>query len=100
MSKTVTTRIEDDCVIKIDEMAKRKGVERSALLRSFLLYALKEHTIRESLADYQEGRITLWEAAQRCDQTLWEMIQEVKQRHIHSSYDLKELEKDIMELHG
>jgi len=34
MAKTVTTRLDDGYVKKIDEMAARKGIDRSALLRS------------------------------------------------------------------
>jgi len=59
MAKTVTTRLDDGYVKKIDEMAARKGVDRSALLRSFFLYALKEHTIRDALEDYKAGTTTL-----------------------------------------
>ena len=100
MAKTVTTRLDDGYVKKIDEMAARKGIDRSALLRSFFLGALKEHTIRDSLEDYKAGVTTLWEAAQRCDLSLWEMIREVKRAHIHTSYDLKEFEKDLRALNG
>lgn len=52
-AKTVTTRLGDGYVKKIDKIAARKGIDRSALLRSFLLCALKEHTIRDSLEDYK-----------------------------------------------
>jgi metal-responsive CopG/Arc/MetJ family transcriptional regulator len=100
MAKTVTTRLDDGYVKKIDEIAAQKGVDRSALLRSFFLYALKEHTIRESMEDYKAGITTLWEAAQRCNISLWEIIQEVKRAHIHTSYDVKELEKDLRALNG
>jgi metal-responsive CopG/Arc/MetJ family transcriptional regulator len=100
MTKTVTTRLDDEYVKKIDELAARKGVDRSALLRSFLLYALKEHRLQDALEEYKAGIITLWEAAQHCNLSLWEIIQEVKHAHIHTSYDLKELEKDLMALNG
>ena len=100
MAKTVTTRLDDGYVKQIDEMAARKGIDRSALLRSFFLCALKEHTIRDSLEDYKAGTTTLWEAAQRCNLSLWEMIREVKHAHIHTSYDLKEFEKDLRALNG
>jgi hypothetical protein len=85
---------------QIDEMAARKGIDRSALLRSFFLCALKEYTIRDSLEDYKAGIATLWEAAQRCNLSLWEMIQEVRRAHIHTSYDLKEFKKDLSALNG
>ncbi|MFC1820177.1 UPF0175 family protein [Thermodesulfobacteriota bacterium] len=98
MATTITTRLDDKYVEKIDEMAASRGVDRSALLRSFLLYALKEHTIQQSLENYKQGKITLWETAQQCNLSLWEMIQEVKQRHVHTSYGIKELEKDLRDL--
>ncbi|PXF55985.1 MAG: hypothetical protein C4B57_00585 [Deltaproteobacteria bacterium] len=60
----------------------------------------KEHTIRDSLEDYKAGIVTLWEAAQRCNLSLWEMVQEVKRAHIHTSYDLKEFKKDLRALNG
>lgn len=100
MAKTVTTRLDDGYVKKIDKIAARKGIDRSALLRSFLLCALKEHTMRDSLEDYKAGTTTLWEAAQRCNLSLWEMTREVKRAHIHTSYDLKEFEKDLRALNG
>ena len=95
MTTTVTTRLDDTYVKKINELALRKGVDRSAILRSFLLSALKEHNIDEALERYQEGKITLWEAARACDLSLWEMVQEVQERHVHCSYEVKELEKDL-----
>ena len=100
MAKTITTRLDDEYVKKIDELAARKGVDRSALLRSFLIYALKEHSLRDSLEDYKAGRITLWEAAQRCNMSLWEIVQEAKDAHVHISYNLKEFEKDSRALNG
>ena len=98
MAKTITTRLDDEYVKRIDELAAQKGVDRSALLRSFLLYALKEQIIRDSLENYKSGKTTLWETAQQCNLSLWEMIQQVKHSHIHASYDLKELEKDLRAL--
>lgn len=100
MAKTVTTRLDDRYVKRIDEIAARKGIDRSALLRSFFLCALKEQTVRDSLEDYKAGIATLWEAAQACNLSLWEMIQEVKRAHIHTSYDLKEFKKDLRTLNG
>ena len=100
MTKTLTTRLDEESVKKIDELAERRGVDRSAILRSFLLASLKEESIRASLDDLQAGKSTLWEAAQRCDLSLWEMIREAQARHIRSSYDLRELERDLAALDG
>jgi predicted HTH domain antitoxin len=100
MAKTVTTRLDDKCVSKIDEMAAKKGIDRSALLRLFLVNSLREQTIQDSLESYKSGTITLWEAAQHSNLTLWEMIKEIEKAHIHSNYDLTELKKDLKALNG
>lgn len=100
MAKTVTTRLDDKYVRKIDEMAAKKGVDRSALVRLFLINSLREQTIRDSLEEYQSGAITLWEAAQKCNLTLWEIIKEIEKAHIYVSYDLKDLKKDLKILNG
>ena len=100
MPKTVTTRLDDKYVDKIDEMAARKGIDRSALLRLFLVNSLEEQTIRDSLEEYTSGAITLWEAAQHCNLSLWEMIKEIEKAHIYTNYDLNDLKKDLKKLHG
>jgi predicted HTH domain antitoxin len=100
MAKTVTTRLDDKCVSQIDEMAAKKGIDRSALLRLFLVNSLREQTIQDSLESYKSGTITLWEAAQHSNLTLWEMIKEIEKAHIHSNYDLTELKKDLKALNG
>jgi len=100
MAKTVTTRLDDECVGKIDEMAAKKGIDRSALLRLFLVNSLREQTIQDSLESYKAGTITLWEAAQLSNVTLWEMIKEIEKAHIHSNYDLTEFKKDLKALNG
>ena len=100
MAKTVTTRLDDKSVNKIDEMAAKKGIDRSALLRLFLINALKEQTIQDSLESYKSGTVTLWEAAQKCNLTLWEMIKEIQKAGFQSNYDLNELKKDLNALNG
>ena len=100
MAKTVTTRLDDEYVIKIDEMAAKKGIDRSALLRLFLVNSLKEQTIKDSLESYKSGTVSLWEAAQHCNLTLWEMIKEIKKAHIPSNYDLNDLKRDLEALNG
>jgi predicted HTH domain antitoxin len=100
MTKTITTRLEEEYVKKIDELAAQRGVDRSAFLRSLLVSALKEQMIQESVRAYSDGKITLWEAAQHCEMSLWEIVRELRQRHIHASYDVGAFEKDLTALNG
>lgn len=95
MPVTVTTRVEDELAKVIDEVAKREGMDRSTVIRRFLLKAVKDWLIERSLEDYEQGKVTLWEAARRCDLSLWEIINEVKKREIHVPYTLEELKGDL-----
>jgi len=95
MPVTVTTRVEDELAEAIDAVAKKEGMDRSTVIRRFLLKAVKEWLIEKSLEEYRDGKITLWQAAKRCGISLWEMVDEVKKREVHVPYSLEELREDL-----
>ena len=95
MPVTVTTRVEEELAKIIDSIAKREGMDRSTVIRRFLLRAVKDWLIEKSLDEYEEGKLTLWQAAEKCGLSLWEMINEVKKREIHVPYTLEELKEDL-----
>ena len=95
MPVTVTTRVEDELAKAIDEVANREGMDRSTVIRRFLSKAVKDWLIERSLKDYEEGRMTLWQAAAKCGLSLWEIIDEVKKREVHVPYTLEDLREDL-----
>lgn len=95
MPVTFTTRVEEELAKVIDEVARSEGTDRSTVIRRFLMKAVKEWMIERSLEDYEQGKVTLWQAAARCDMSLWEVISEVKKREIHVPYTLEELKEDL-----
>lgn len=95
MPVTVTTRVEEELAKIIDSIAKREGMDRSTVIRRFLLRAVKDWLIEKSLDEYEEGKLTLWQAAEKCGLSLWEMINEAKKREIHVPYTLEELKEDL-----
>lgn len=95
MPVTVTTRVEEELAKIIDSIAKREGMDRSTVIRRFLLKAVKDWLIERSLEEYKDGKLTLWQAAEKCGLSLWEMIDEVKKREIPVPYTLDELKEDL-----
>ena len=95
MPVTVTTRVDDELAKIIDQIVKEEGMDRSTVIRRFLSRAVKEWLIDRSLNDYEDGKLTLWQAAKRCDLSLWEMINEIKKREVHVPYTLEELREDL-----
>ncbi len=95
MPVTVTTRVEDELAKAIDEVAKREGMDRSTVIRRFLSKAVRDWLIERSLEDYEEGKLTLWQAAAKCGLSLWEMVDEAKKREVHVPYTLEDLREDL-----
>ena len=98
MPITITTRVDDELAKTIDSIAKKEGMDRSTVIRRFLQTAVKNWIIQKSLEEYENGKITLWQAAKRCNLTLWEIIEEANKRGIHVPYTIEDLEEDLKDL--
>ena len=95
MPVTYTTRIEEDLAKVIDEVSKEEGMDRSTVIRRFLMKAVKEWLIEKSLEDYEQGKVTLWQAAERCGLSLWEIVIEARKSELHVPYTLEEFREDL-----
>ena len=95
MATTITTRVENKIVKDIDNVASKEAIDRSAVIRRFLIKSIKEWKIQKNLEDYEKGKTSLWHAAEKCDLSLWEMMDEVKTRNITVPYGLNELKEDL-----
>lgn len=95
MPTTLTTRVENDLAKIIEEVSKEEGMDRSTVIRRFLMKAAKDWLIEKSLREYEEGKITLWQAARKCSLSVWEMVDEAKKREVHVPYTLAEFKEDL-----
>ncbi|MBS7651356.1 MAG: UPF0175 family protein [Candidatus Bathyarchaeia archaeon] len=95
MPITITTRVEDELARIIDSIARIEGTDRSTVIRRFLLRATRDWLIEKSLEEYEQGELTLWQAAKKCELSIWEIISEVKKRGVHVPYTLEELKEDL-----
>ncbi|MEM2107180.1 MAG: UPF0175 family protein [Candidatus Bathyarchaeia archaeon] len=95
MPITITTRVEDELARIIDSIARIEGTDRSTVIRRFLLRATRDWLIEKSLEEYERGKLTLWQAAKKCELSIWEIISEVKKRGVHVPYTLEELKEDL-----
>ena len=98
MGVTLTTRVDEKLAKLIDEVAREEGMDRSTVIRRFLARAVRDWLIERNLKEYEEGKVTLWQAADRCNISLWEMIEEARKREIRIPYTLEDLMEDIEDL--
>jgi len=90
LSKTISTRLDEKDVKKLEEIAKEESLDRSALIRKFLLQKIKEYEIKRMLTLYQKGIVSLQEAATQANITLYEMMEYVQKENIKPPDQSKE----------
>jgi len=83
MSKTISTRIDEKDAEKLEKIAEKENIDRSALVRKFILQKLKEYDIKEMTELYQKGIVSLQEAASQANVSLYEIMEYVQKENIH-----------------
>lgn len=96
-SKTVSTRLGEDEIQLLDELASRSGLDRAGMTKALLRRGLAELRYDQAVSAYRAGRVTLSRAAEMAAVSEWEFIARLDERHLSLTYDVQELEDD---LHG
>ena len=90
MSKTISTRIDDETAEKLEKIAEKENIDRSALVRKFILQKLKEYEIEQMTKLYQKGVVSLQEAASQANVSLYEIMEYVQKENIRPPDQAKE----------
>lgn len=96
-SKAVSTRLKENEIKRIEQIAKKEHIDRSALLRKFVLTSLKNYFVEESAKNYQKGLISLAEAATQAEVSIWEMMDYIQLHNIRPPpEDPSNIEKELI----
>jgi predicted HTH domain antitoxin len=93
--ETVTTRLSEDEVSKLDWLARFQHTNRSQILRKVIDEGLEEELIEQALQLYQRGEISLWKAAELAGKSLSSMMDEAHRRKIPHQYSIDDFLQDI-----
>ena len=93
--EAVTARLPRDMLREVERLAQKEKVDRSELIRRLLDFALQQKRIDEAVRAYQEGKVTLWKAAEIAGISLRKMMELVRTKKITVSYTLDDLRRDI-----
>ncbi|MFQ6125925.1 MAG: UPF0175 family protein [Candidatus Heimdallarchaeota archaeon] len=99
MSVTLTTRTDPKTAAEIDKIAQEEQTDRSTAIRKLIEIGLSVKTLEKALNLYAKRKITLWKAAEIADRSLWEMIEEIRQRRI-VVYTEEEAREDLRAIFG
>jgi predicted HTH domain antitoxin len=83
MTKTVSTRLNDEEVELLNKIAEEENIDRSSLIRKFVLDKMKFYKIQQMAKYYQQGVVSLQEAATQAKVTIYEMMAYLQKENIH-----------------
>ena len=90
MSKTISTRLEDNEVEKLDEITKIEKIDRSSLIRKFILEQIKIYEMKNASEYYRKGLMSMQEAATAAQVSLYEMMDYLQKEKIRPPLQSKE----------
>lgn len=96
--KTVSARIDEEILREVDDIVRKRGVDRSEVIRELLKIGLREYRLREALELVREKRATLWRAAELAGVSYREMLEKLRQHNIPFPLSKEELLAEIEEV--
>ena len=97
-TQAVTTRLGDELLEEVEEVAREESVDRSSAIQRLLKIGLREYKMERVLILYRDGKVTLWRAAELAGVSLREMMEAIRTRDIPYQYDVEALEEYVEEL--
>jgi metal-responsive CopG/Arc/MetJ family transcriptional regulator len=95
MNQAIGIRLDNDFIKKVDILSKEEVTDRSSIIRKLIVIGYK-NLIKNKLAQkYKEGKITISEAANKAEITIWEMEQYLVEQGFKSSYSIEDLKNEI-----
>ena len=97
MTKLVTigVRIPEEILKDLEESAKEENMDKSTVIRQFIMEGLREYKRERAARLYKEQRVSIDGAAELAGLTAREMIDYLIKRGHKSSYSYKDLEKEM-----
>ncbi len=96
MTKPITLRLPRQTAQKLNEVAKKEGKNRSALIRELLEKGVKEKKVDHIVELYQKGQVTAWRAAQLAGISLWAFYKILEEKEILIQYSQHDLYQDLI----
>jgi predicted HTH domain antitoxin len=95
---TISARIRKSQAEEVNQLAMKRGVDRSAVVRGLLDKAIQEEKVEEALGLVRAGKVTVWRAADIAGVTYREMLESLRIHNIPFPLSNEELKREIEEI--
>lgn len=94
-TRTVSTRLNEEELALLDEMADRSGLDRASLTKTLLRRGLGQLRFEEAVSAYRMSQVTLSRAAEMAGISIWDFIGRMDEQDLTLHYGIAELEEDL-----
>ncbi len=96
MTDVVSTRLDEKEIEELNQICEKERIDRSSLIRKFLLNQITEYRLREVSEKYRKGLVSLAEAAVLAKVSIYTMMDYVEREKIHApALTDKEMEEEL-----
>ena len=96
MTDVVSTRLDEKEIEELNEISERERIDRSSLIRKFLLAQIQEYRLKESGERYRKGLVSMAEAATLAKVSIYTMMDYIEREKIQApSLTNAEMEEDL-----
>ena len=82
MSDVISTRLKKEEIEELNKISAEEHIDRSALMRKFLLQQLKEYRLKRVSEKYRKGIVSMAEAATLAKVSIYEMMEYCRREQI------------------
>jgi predicted HTH domain antitoxin len=95
---TISARIRKAQAEEVDQLATKRGVDRSVIVRELLDEAIQKEKVKEALELVRAKKITVWRAAEVAGVTYREMLDRLRSHNIPFPLSGEELKREVEEI--
>ncbi len=96
MTDVASTRLDEKEIDELNKISERERIDRSSLIRKFLLAQIQEYRLKESCEKYRKGLVSMAEAAILAKVSIYKMMDYVDREKIQApSLTDYEMEEDL-----
>jgi len=74
MTKTLVTRLPDDYIRNLKEIARKEQLDTSTIVRRLLAKAIEEWKVQFALEELRNHKISIGKAAEIANLSIWDMM--------------------------
>ena len=95
---TISARIDREIAEEIERIMRRKGADRSTVIRELLRIGIQEFKLREALELVRERKVSVWKAAEIAGLTYREMLMKLREHNVPFPLTEGELARELEEI--